>query len=234
MIKVLKSRLFIGGICLVLAAGIAFGLLPKVYSAKLDTVEVIKLRHNVSGGTVIDDSMLTRVEVGAYNFPETVVREVNGVAGMVAKENMYAGEFVSKERLVTQEEYNAIMEEQTKGLTEGLCLVTIQFPTASSGGASILRAGDIVDVYETSEDTEGALYVDKVLESMYIYDVLNSNLESLHELDDKKAELLIEEDADFNFEPAYVVFRCSEDEAEAMIRMEKAKSFHLALSSKEE
>ena len=64
MIKVLKSRLFIGGICLVLAAGIYFGLLPRVYSAKLDTVEVIKLRHNVSVGTVIDDSMLTQIEVG--------------------------------------------------------------------------------------------------------------------------------------------------------------------------
>ena len=177
---------------------------------------------------------LRRLRWGAYNFPETVVREIKNVSGMVAKDNLYAGEFISSERLVTKEEYNAIMEEQTKGLTAGLCLVTIQFPTASSGGASILRAGDIVDVYETSEDTEGALYVDKVLESMYIYDVLNSNLESLHELDDKKAELLIEEDADFNFEPAYVVFRCSEDEAEAMIRMEKAKSFHLALSSKEE
>ena len=52
------------------------------------------------------------------------------------------------DHIASAEDYKAQLSEKTKGLTGSNCLVTIEFPTASAGIASVLRAGSIVDVYE--------------------------------------------------------------------------------------
>lgn len=231
--KIMKSKLFLGLICLIVSAAIAFVLLPRFYQSKADTINAVKLSQDVPAGTVLADEMLTTVEVGAYGLPDSVAKEKDGLVGQVVLQTMYSGECLSLDRIVTEEEYFAIVEEQTKGLTAGNCLVSLQFPQASAGVASVLRAGNIVDVYECVENEDGTLSVFKVLVDMHIYDVLNAKLESLHELDEKKATLLVEEDGDFDFEPAYVVFRCTEEQAQVLIRLEKAEAFHLTLSRTE-
>ena len=227
MAKVFKSKLLLGVLCLLLAAVVAFVLLPKLYASKAETVTAVKLASDVPSGTMLTEEMLSTAQVGAYGLPGSVVRSAEDAVGKVAVEPMYAGEFLTETRLVTEEEYNTLELSRTKGLESGNCLVTIKLPGASSGVASVLRSGNLVDVQEWVKGEDKAVTVKKVLSSMYIYDVLNGKLQSLSALDKQKAEAA--EEADFDFEPKYIVFRCTDAQAQVLIRLEHEESLHLTL-----
>ncbi len=233
MLKIFKSKTFIGIICLLLAAVIAFLLLPRFYAARSTVRSVVRVSKDVPAGTMLTADMLSTAEVGAYGLSEKTVANVGDAVGFVALDNLYAGEYLWSDRIATAEDYKAKLSEKTKGLSGSNCLVTIEFPTASAGIASVLRAGNIVDVYEHVEGEDRATLVSKCLSGLYVYDVLNQKLESLDELDRKRAEAVIEEDTDYDFIPKYVVFRCSQTQAETLIRLEKMDAFHLTLRKTE-
>ena len=74
---------------------------------------------------------------------------------------MYVGEYLTNSRLITEEEYQKLVTEQSKGLEKGYCLVTLEFPTSSAGVASVLRAGHIVDVHECIENEDYSITVQR-------------------------------------------------------------------------
>ena len=224
-----KSKLFLAIICLVLAAAIAFLLLPRLYENKTQIVTILKPALDLKAGTLIDDAMLLTTEVGAYGLSEKVARTREEVVGKVVVTDIYAGEQIWTDRLITAEEYEQIAEESSKGLEAGICLVTIKFPTASSGIAGILRAGNIVDVYECAEDEEKQMTVTKALSSIHVYDVLNMELQSLSKLDEIAASVVDTNDVNLDFEPAYVIIRCTEADAQTLIRLERMEALHLTL-----
>lgn len=233
MLKIFKSKTFIGIICLLLAAVIAFLLLPRFYAARSTVRSVVRVSKDVPAGTTLTADMLSTAEVGAYGLSEKTVANVGDAVGLVALDSLYAGEYLWSDRIVTAEDYKAKLSEKTKGLTGSNCLVTIEFPTASAGIASVLRAGNIVDVYEHVEGEDRSTLVSKCLSGLYVYDVLNQKLESLDELDRKRDEAVIEEDTDYDFIPKYVVFLCSQTQAQTLIRLEKMDAFHLTLRKTE-
>ena len=79
------------------------------------------------------------------------------------------------------------------------------------------------------ENEDKSISVVKTLESMYVYDVLNQELESLTQLDERLAEAIVAEDTDYDFQPAYVVFRCTIMQAQTLIRLERMEAMHLTL-----
>ena len=86
-----------------------------------------------------------------------------------------------------------------------------------------------MDVHECIENEDKSFTIQKALSSMYVYDVLNADLQSLSELDKKLEEALAEDDTDYDFEPAFVVFRCTEQQAQTLIRLERMEAIHLTL-----
>lgn len=233
MTKLFKSKAFLGAVCLVLAAAIAFLLLPGFYASQSATVTVVRLAQEVPAGTVITSDMLTITEVGAYGLPEKIVTSEDEAVGKVAAETLYTGEMLWQERLLSEEDYLASEEARTKELSTGICLVTLELPSTSSGIAGVLRAGYIVDVYECTANEDASYSITKCLSSMYVYDVLNSNLESLNDLDEKQNAATAEDETSYDLKPVYVVFRCTEDQAQTLIRLEQAESLYLTLKNAE-
>ena len=234
MLKFFKSKLFIGLICLFLAAVISFLLLPRFYAARSSVRNVVRVNEDIPAGTVITADMLSLSEVGAYGLSEKAMEKIGDAVGLVALGDLYTGEYLWSERITTAEEYQKQAEEKTRGLSGSNCLVTIEFPTASSGIASVLRAGCIVDVYECMEMEDRSTSVNKCLVDLYVYDVLNQKLESLDALDKKLEDAIVEDDTNYDFIPKYVVFRCSELQAQTLIRLEKMDALHLTLRRTEE
>jgi hypothetical protein len=68
------------------------------------------------------------------------------------------------------------------------------------------------------------------MSGIYVYDVLNKNMQSLNDLDEQKANLPEGDNTSFDFAPAYVVFRCSRPQILKMIDLERTDAMHLALS----
>lgn len=229
MLKLLKNRILISTVCLLMAAVLAFVLLPRLYKAQSSTTEVVRLNQTVECGTVIDEAMLTVTEAGAYGISDKVITDKAEIIGLVANATSYAGEYLWRDRFVSAEDYEQGTAKHSVGLTDSQYLLTISFPTASSGIAGVLRGGDIVDVYEYGADELGNAVVNKAISSLRVYEALNGRLLSLNDLD---AELQATPDAnasDYDFAPAYVVFIVDEQQAKTLIALEKEKSLHLAL-----
>lgn len=219
---------------MLLAAGIAFFVVPRFYSNQKSTVSVVRPTQEIVAGTVITEAMVTTAEVGAYGLPEKIAKDPSEVIGKVVLENAHAGEYFWLDSLTTEEDYKAFVEANTKGLTDGYCLVTIKCSSASVGVAGVLRPGNIVDVFECVEDTETDTYSTiKALDNMYVFDVLNSALVSLTEVDEMKANATEESTENYDYEPAYVVIRCTEAQAQTLIRLEKAEALHMTLQRTE-
>jgi len=232
LLKFLRNKIFIGAMCLLLAGILAFVLLPKLYNAQSGTTEIVKLKQTVEYGTIITDDMLTVTEVGSYGLPDNVVTDKSEIIGLVAGSTIYAGEYLWRDRFITEETYTEAETQTSYGLSDGTYLLTIALPSESSGLAGILRSGDTVDVYGYSDD-DGSTVVSKMLTSVTVYEVLNDKLLSLDDLD---AELKANPDADssdYDFAPAYVVFTVTEQQAEVLIGLENDESLHLTLRGTE-
>ena len=94
MTKLFRSKAFLGSICLVLAAAIAFLLLPRFYASQSATINVVRVTQDVPAGTVITSTMLITTEAGAYGLPEKVVTSEDEAVGKVATETLYTGEML--------------------------------------------------------------------------------------------------------------------------------------------
>jgi pilus assembly protein CpaB len=228
VLKLLRNKLFIGAMCLLLAGALAFGLLPRLYSAKSSTTEIVKLNKTVEYGTTITDEMLTATEVGSYGLPDNVVRSKSDIIGLVAGETIHAGEFLWRDSFIGKDDYEKATSKTGYGLSEGTYLLTIALPTESSGLAGILRAGDTVDVYGCASDS-GSAAISEVLTGVKVYKVLNSKLASLDDLDAKLAADSSKDSSNYDFAPVYVVFTVNEQQAKVLIGLEKDKSLHLTL-----
>ncbi len=229
MLKLLKNRIFIGAACLVMAAVLAFVLLPRLYETRSATTEIVRLNQTVERGTVIDDTMLTVSEVGSYGLAGDVVTKADQIIGQVAVSTVYAGEYLWRDRFVAIEEYELEIAGSGAALGDGQYLLTVSFPTTSSGVAGVLRDGDVVDVYEYGTDESGSSAVNLAISSLRVYEVLNARLLSLSDLDAELEAAPGADASDYDFAPAYVVFIVDGQQAKTLIRLEREKSLHLAL-----
>ena len=158
---------------MLLAAGIAFFVIPRFYNNQKSTVSVVRPTQEIAAGTVIKEAMVSSTEIGAYGLPERIAKESGEVVGKVALESIHAGEFFWLDSLTTEEDYKAVVDANIKGLKDGYCLVTIKCSSASVGVAGVLRPGNTVDVFECVEDTETDTYSTvKALDDMYVYDTM--------------------------------------------------------------
>lgn len=232
MLRLFRNKFFLGGVCLLVAGVLAFGLLPRLYADRAATAEVIQLLETVERGTAITEEMVRVTEVGAYGLPEEIIREKSELAGCVAKETMYAGEYLWRQRIISALEFDGNTSKSGYALTEGMCLLTIRLPSESAGIAGVLRAGDTVDVYGYADQGESTSST-VALSAIRISEVLNSKLMPLDALDAELAAHPDKRTSDYDFAPAFIVFYVDEYQASVLIGLEKDKALHLALRGME-
>lgn len=228
MQKILKNKLFISTACLVLAAVLSFVLLPKMYEDKTDTVSVLVLNQTVAEGTEISEKLLSTAEVGAFGLSGAVATDKDQVIGMIVTSTIYEGEYLTKNRLVSAEEYDN--SGHGTALQFGEFLLTLKLPSTSAGLAGVLRGGALVDVYTTVEDENGAIKTEKALSQISVKHVLNSKLESLDNLDESMTEETDGMKDEADCAPVYIVVTVDETQAKTLIALEKAENFHLTLT----
>ena len=223
---IFKNKLFIGAICLLLAAVIAFVLLPRLYKAQSSTAQVVTLKATVEQGTEITENMLSVTEVGAYGLPNGVVTDKASIVGLAAGSTLYAGEYLWRDRFVSVSDYQN--NGTDRKLEIGSYLLTIKFPSTSAGLAGVLRGNSVVDVYSFSENGDGTTTTERAIEGLEVFMVLNIKLQSLDELD-ALTRIAETGSSDYDFAPAYIVVKASEQQVKTLIRLEKSESLHLAL-----
>ena len=240
--RFLRSKLFISIILIVLAGFLTFVMLPKMYGAQSETVDVVNCSVDVSAGTKITESMLVVRTVGKYGLSSGVLTSKDAVVGK------YAAIDIHKDTNLYQDMFSDDYKEISGGMdTEikaGQKLVTISLNGGSKSVGGTVRPGDMVDVLtEMESQSNGYAYDDNdvkmelttLLRGVTVYAVLNASLGDISELNRTYQAALANaqtgEKVDFSGDltPAYVTFIVSDEQAIALANQEYSGTVHLVL-----
>lgn len=181
MKKLLENKLVVGGICIVVAAILAFLVLPGMYKQKEKTIYICRLQADITAGTKIEAQMLKQVEVGSYGLPESVVKNPDELVGKYAKVSMTADDYLYASKFadyVSDERFD-------KAISEGKRLIAVSVPSNAASVANQLKAGDKVTVAYYADDT---VVIDDTLKGIEIYSVENEDAQNLENVQGSEDE----------------------------------------------
>lgn len=217
MKKLLENKLVVGGVCIVIAAILAFLVLPGMYKQKEKTIMICRLQSDITAGTRIEAEMLKSVEVGSYGLPESVIKNPDDLIGKYAKVSMTADDYLYASRFadfVSDERFDKVV-------SEGKRLIAVSVPSNAASVANQLKAGDKVTVAYYADDN---VIIDNALKGMEIYSVENEdaqNLENVQGSEDKEDEIA-----------ANVTLIATEEQAAKLINAEYSGKLHIILENR--
>lgn len=180
--KIFQNKIFVGVGCVVLAAVMAFILLPSVNRSKNGTVKILKLKENISAGTQIDETMLEEKEVGKYGLPESIVNDKDKVVGKFAACSISSDDLILSSKLSDF----AASKKLDGVMNAGKMLVTVSLDSVAAALGNHLQSGDIVSVIGYADNTVTAY---EELKNLEVFSVENDDAQNLDDLEnDENAE----------------------------------------------
>lgn len=180
--KIFQNKIFVGVGCVVLAAVMAFILLPSVNRSKNSTVKILKLKENISAGTQIDEAMLEEKEVGKYGLPESIVNDKDKVVGKFAACSISSDDLILSSKLSDF----AASKKLDGVMNAGKMLVTVSLDSVAAAVGNHLRSGDIVSVIGYADNTVTAY---EELKNLEVFSVENDDAQNLDDVEnDENAE----------------------------------------------
>lgn len=180
--KIFQNKIFVGVCCVVLAAVMAFILLPSVNRSKNGTVKILKLKENISAGTQIDEAMLEEKEVGKYGLPESIVNDKDKVVGKFAACSISSDDLILSSKLSDF----AASKKLDGVMNAGKMLVTVSLDSVAAAVGNHLQSGDIVSVIGYADNTVTAY---EELKNLEVFSVENDDAQNLDDVEnDENAE----------------------------------------------
>ena len=224
--KILKNRIFLSALCIIVAAAISFGLLPRLYENKGATVMVLRASEDIPAGTRIEDKHLAKVEVGKLGLPEGLINDKSMILGKVAKTDIAKGDYFFSKKLgnfVADEILDRIARNNQR-------LVTISVPSIAAGLSSHLLAGDIVTVAvfmekaSDGQDSSPQVILYPELKGLEVYSVENARTQDTAEMREQQKN---SQSGSSDPVPKAVTLIVTEAQAEKLIQAEYTGKLHL-------
>jgi len=225
-LKLLKNRIFLSILCLVLAAGVSFLLLPRFYENKSATVMVLRAVEDIPAGTEITDKYLESVEVGGFGLPEGVINDKTLIVGKVVQTTIAKGDYFFPQKLgsfVADELLDRIVKNNQR-------LVTISVPSIAAGLSSHLQVGDIVTIAvfmqkaSSGQDSSPQVILYPELHSLEVYSVENARTQDTAEV---RAQLSNGQSTTGDPVPKAITLIATEAQAQKLIEAEYTGKLHL-------
>ena len=180
--KIFQNKIFVGVGCVVLAAVMAFILLPSVNRSKNGTVKILKVKENLSAGTQIDEKMLEEKEVGKYGLPESIVNDKDKVVGKFAACSISSDDLILSSKLSDF----AASKKLDGVMNAGKMLVTVSLDSVAAAVGNHLQSGDIVSIIGYADNTVTAY---EELKNLEVFSVENDDAQNLDDIEnDENAE----------------------------------------------
>lgn len=203
----------LGGLCLGLAAVIAFVVIPMLYRSRGETTQVLRLTQTVTAGTQLTPDMLTQVEVGSFGLPAAVLRETDEAVGKYARLTITPDDLLLPDKLA-----DAATDEAIDQLVaEGKRLVSVSIGSIAAGVAGHLRPGDIVTIASYSDVSKSAA-IDPDLCSLTVYGIENADALPVSSSPDETNDSHL---------PATLTLIASDAQAQKLVAAEYGGSLHV-------
>lgn len=141
--NLLKNRTVLGIICITLSLMICFVITPFFNKEMAQKTEIVRVTTAIQTGQAITTDMVTVMEVGGYNLPETVIKNTETVIGSYALADFSAGDYILAEKvsdsLQAENAYLYNLDGSQKA-------ISITIPSLANGLSGKLQSGDIISI----------------------------------------------------------------------------------------
>ena len=217
--SVIKNRTVIGILCIVLSLVICFVVTPLFNKSISKKTEIVRVVKPIKIGDEITKDMVKRVEVGAYNLPEDVVRTMEEVTGKYASAAMVPGDYIIHSKIADEPAAENAYLYSLNGEKQAVSLSIRAFANGLSGK---LISGDIVSVIAPDYRKQGATVIPPELQYVEVIAVTaNSGYDAnTAEKGDKEEEKEL---------PGTVTLLATPEQSKILAELEADGKPHLAL-----
>ena len=167
----LKNRTVLGIICIVVSLVICFAITPLFNASVSQKTEIVRVTKDVKTGDMITKDMVQAIEVGGYNLPDNVVKNLDTVIGKYAVADLLAGDYILTAKLSdTPAAENAYLYN----LNGDKQAISVTVKTFANGLSGKLISGDIVSVIAPDYKKQGATVIPAELQYVEVIAVTAS------------------------------------------------------------
>lgn len=148
----LKNRTVIGVICIVLALIICFAVTPLFNRSISEKTEIVRVVKPVKTGEEITADKVKTVEVGGYNLPDDVIKNLDTAIGRFASADFVAGDYIIASKIADEP---AAENAYLYHLTGEKQAMSISLKAFANGLSGKLQSGDIVSVIAPDYKKQG-------------------------------------------------------------------------------
>ena len=141
--KLLKNKFVVGILCIIVGLLIGFMAMPELQQSGLGVqISVVRMKKPVSAGERITAEMVETVSTPKSVLPNGIDGTATAI-GKYANTELYAGDFLTNEKLSATAELQNSLAAGTK---KGKMVVSVTLPSLASGVSGRLLSGDVVTV----------------------------------------------------------------------------------------
>lgn len=167
----LKNRTTLGIICIALSLLICFAITPLFNAGMSKKTVVVSVTADIKIGEQITKSMVQKVEVGSFNLPNSVIKNMDNVVGKYAKTEMLVGDYITSIKLSdTPAAENAYLYS-LNGEKQAISVSIKQFAAGLSGK---LQSGDIVSIIAPDYRKQGVTLIPAELQYVEVIAVTSN------------------------------------------------------------
>ena len=217
--RVLKNRTVIGVICIVLFLIICFVVTPLFQKTMSEKKEIVRVVKPIRSGEEITADMVKTVEVGSYNLPEDVVKQLDTVIGAFASADLAPGDYILASKIAEEPAAENAYLYHLTGEKQAISVTVKAFANGLSGK---LKSGDIVSVIAPDYKKQGMTVIPAELQYVEVIAVTaNSGY-------DANTGEELEEGADREL-PGTVTLLVTPEQSKVLAELEADGKLHLSL-----
>lgn len=217
--RVLKNRTVIGVICIVLSLIICFVVTPLFQKTMSEKKEIVRVVKPIRSGEEITADMVKTVEVGSYNLPEDVVKQLDTVIGTFASADLAPGDYILASKIAEEPAAENAYLYHLTGEKQAISVTVKAFANGLSGK---LKSGDIVSVIAPDYKKQGMTVIPAELQYVEVIAVTaNSGY-------DANTGEELEEGADREL-PGTVTLLVTPEQSKVLAELEADGKLHLSL-----
>lgn len=217
--RVLKNRTVIGVICIVLSLIICFVVTPLFQKTMSEKKEIVRVVKPIRSGEEITADMVKTVEVGSYNLPEDVVKQLDTVIGTFASADLASGDYILASKIAEEPAAENAYLYRLTGEKQAISVTVKAFANGLSGK---LKSGDIVSVIAPDYKKQGMTVIPAELQYVEVIAVTaNSGY-------DANTGEELEEGADREL-PGTVTLLVTPEQSKVLAELEADGKLHLSL-----
>ena len=214
--RVLKNRTVIGVICIVLSLIICFVVTPLFQKTMSEKKEIVRVVKPIRSGEEITADMVKTVEVGSYNLPEDVVKQLDTVIGAFASADLAPGDYILASKIAEEPAAENAYLYHLTGEKQAISVTVKAFANGLSGK---LKSGDIVSVIAPDYKKQGMTVIPAELQYVEVISVTASS-----GYDANTGEVVDEKEL-----PSTVTLLVTTEQAKVLAELEQDSELHLAL-----